>query len=554
MYHYYKPHEKTIVSTTPALKDGQYTKVDVALPGKGTYAPPKIVSVDVLPVGRKSLDNKPIGSIGLKRTFEGDDQHANKQPSRPLSSITNTHVQEMERIAAPRPVELSLAQRLNREAANEQVGEDSADHRHALRHRPDLVDELLRPAGQYSQSHRPDTIELSVARRIIEREASNSQNSLTDVRTNLGSVKVPAPSTSVFAFGAEVHRQQMIQKEATLQQKISSLPGSNVVASQNLPVRAVSSIGKIGSRPTTSSSSSLVAGSSRPTVESVVPKSVATYGMKPQSRNTLQTDGLKLVGNALVNTKAILANAPTASRPGSSSSSSGSGGSSGKTNGNLVAQILAHNDSSTSSNNVHKVPSVVAQQRAVAREAATAKETQLDSTIAALLNRKSINASDADNEWFEAYSERMNKLAQKEYAQEKASSVHSVTIKAFQCCTCVPSLITEEMPQLCRQKGHNVVSVSTVKQFFECGSCGRKDFTLGRGSVKVSLPPDRRCGMCGSTHWIATGRYGSGPLSVTAKDMRQGMGELQGGRLILSASEWASRKDVVDMAAKTSSL
>lgn len=558
MYHYYKPHEKTVIANTPVPVDGKYTAVNVAIPGKSAYAPPKIVAVEVLPVGRRSVESMPIGSVGTKRSLVSDSVPA-KRLSTELSgsSIASTHLQEEERSRAPRPVELTLAQRLNREAAEDPTGEDCSDHRHALRHHSELVDELLKPAGQYSQSVRPDTLELNVARKIIEREVNSTQKGIESSRSipSQESVKVPAPSSSVFAFGAEQYRKQLIQKDAILQQKISSLPGSSVVANQNLPVRPVSTIGKIGARPSIPINSA--SNSVRTNVESVVPRSVATYGAKPQPRNTLQTDGLKLVGNALVNTKTLMANAPTSSSS-SGSIRTGSSGSSrsdtAKSGGNLVAQILAHNASSTSSNNVHKVPSVIAQQRSVTKEAAVAKETQLENTIAALLNKKSINASDADNEWFESYSERMNKLAQREYAQEKASSVHSITIKAFQCYTCVPNLITEEMPPLCRQKGHNVMSVSTVKQFFECGSCGKKDSTLGRGSVKVSLPPDRRCGVCGSTHWIASGRYGSGPLSVTSKDLRQGMNELQGGRLILSTSDWSSRKDAIDMAAKVSLL
>ena len=58
-----------------------------------------------------------------------------------------------------------------------------------------------------------------------------------------------------------------------------------------------------------------------------------------------------------------------------------------------------------------------------------------------------------------------------------------IHIKAYQCSTCNSNssggMITESFPTVCRQRGHSIAAISTIKRFFECTNCKRRDFTLG---------------------------------------------------------------------------
>ena len=107
-------------------------------------------------------------------------------------------------------------------------------------------------------------------------------------------------------------------------------------------------------------------------------------------------------------------------------------------------------------------------------------KASLDKEVEELLGKRSLHSEEADDEWFATYSKRMKQLSQREYMQEKAASIQKVHIKAFQCVDC-NGFITEELPSLCRQRGHKISAISTVKRFFECANCKRRDFTLGGG-------------------------------------------------------------------------
>jgi hypothetical protein len=159
------------------------------------------------------------------------------------------------------------------------------------------------------------------------------------------------------------------------------------------------------------------------------------------------------------------------------------------------------------------------------------KNNALDAEVLELLNRKSSHYEEAEDEWFDDYGKRMDKLAKREYKMAKNEATTCIRVPAFHCLDC--GLITEAMGPLCRPRGHTVNSVSATKRFFECSTCLRKDYTLGvSGLVSPSLP----CKICGVLSWRACGIKGTELGSVSSRDSSE--------RLITSATDWTSRKDL----------
>ena len=171
-------------------------------------------------------------------------------------------------------------------------------------------------------------------------------------------------------------------------------------------------------------------------------------------------------------------------------------------------------------------------QKIAAANLKTCSKTTTSDEIAALLGRHSSHAQEADDDWFEGYGKKLNKLAFREAKSNDEGKVHEITIRAFHCTACM--LTTEDAPALCRRQGHSVSTVICTKRFFECSSCSRRENCLG--AVKM---PKRTCTHCGAFSWKPCGKHGSGAAfggsSTASKSLV--------GPLILSASEWSSRGD-----------
>eukprot|EP01038_Epipyxis_sp_PR26KG_P012678 gene12678-16999_t len=180
------------------------------------------------------------------------------------------------------------------------------------------------------------------------------------------------------------------------------------------------------------------------------------------------------------------------------------------------------------------------------------KEINENKALEELLNRKSIHEADAEDEWFDEYNNKLDKLSKREYAQDKASSIHSITVKAFVCVTC-DNFLTESMPSFCHKNNHTINQITTIKKFFECRNCKLRENTFGN-NIKI---PMKKCKKCGVFDWIACGKLGSGPLSGKGglAEMNQNISEIMtGDKLILSASEWTSYQDKIIMADKLGKL
>lgn len=173
------------------------------------------------------------------------------------------------------------------------------------------------------------------------------------------------------------------------------------------------------------------------------------------------------------------------------------------------------------------------------------QKQQVLSEVDALLNRKSSHATEADDEWFAQYQDRVKKLSQREFMQEKSNAVKFVEIKAFLCRDC-ENFISEAYPNGCQDMGHRVSEITAVKRFFECGHCAGRAHTLMQTGVEnagIPLPPKHRC-RCGEYCWQVKG---------TVK-RTESVQSLTGEAFVASASESTSRKDGLAMAMRVSKL
>ena len=184
------------------------------------------------------------------------------------------------------------------------------------------------------------------------------------------------------------------------------------------------------------------------------------------------------------------------------------------------------------------------------------KEKQLMLNIDELLSRKSNHANEAQDEWFEGFNQRMTKLAQREYAQQKTSQINQIFINSFSCKQC--QLITETYPDYCKHSNHYIEQIKAIKRFFQCLNCKRRSSTLthpDRDRQVIANPPSTPC-FCGHNNWYRCGLIdaplSSKPNESSLSDANGNM--ITGEKLISSASEWSSYQDKLTMAARVSKL
>jgi hypothetical protein len=188
---------------------------------------------------------------------------------------------------------------------------------------------------------------------------------------------------------------------------------------------------------------------------------------------------------------------------------------------------------------------------------------------------KSSHADAAAAEWFDSFGQRTEKMAEREAKQQKAASVVSTLVReCYHCPECALTTESQVAFRLCAGKGHAVRAVRGVKWFFECAVCRRRDYTLtvapsssssgsghaskggsggggggggggsssgdGSGGSGAGFHgrqhPTQRC-TCGAFDWRACGRLGTFATDDKEHEM------------VLSATDWTSRKDLVKIAA-----
>ena len=166
-----------------------------------------------------------------------------------------------------------------------------------------------------------------------------------------------------------------------------------------------------------------------------------------------------------------------------------------------------------------------------AAAAAAVVSAQMNAEIEALLSRRSKHAEEADDEWFEQYGARLDKMAKKESQQEHVNKQHSLSVRAFLCKECKSH--SEALPALCRQQGHTIVPVNTSKRFFACQRCRHTSYTLGDATASL---PKHPCQKCSNFAWVPCGYQGK---AADNKPLAE--------PLVLAASDYNNRNAGIDM-------
>jgi hypothetical protein len=407
-----------------------------------------------------------------------------------------------------------------------------------------------------------------------------------------GAVSVPEQST-VFSKIAEQLAQKIKNDQAILA-KTGILPGSLPLSgnmhNNSVPVRPLSSIGlkKQAEKPTMNRSSI--------PCSKTFHNSILTATSAKQSSGLPEHKDARFVGSIILSSKNLLKNSsigPT------SNVQLKKGNNTGKAllTGNKVLDSIhfsGNQGKETSSNK--KNSNDVSKENEVKKKMAERNAQQLE--IDLLLGKKSTHAEEREGEWFESFEKRTAKLAEKEEMQKKMAAVVHTFTKAYQCKDCNIVTESELAMQICTKKGHSICKVKAVKWFFECGNCRRKESTLstiaspsassssssaqpgtGRGDPNKSgnssnngdtnkfnnknskssydkLPntdlvsgnsskqhPVRRC-ECGSYDWRSASKY----------NINEGRSLQSEHRVVLTASDWTSKKDLASLDSMRSSV
>jgi Mcm10 replication factor len=391
-----------------------------------------------------------------------------------------------------------------------------------------------------------------------------SRASLVPSSKSDGAVSVPGQSSLFLKIAEQNEKRYQIEKDSLASSgrmhNSRALPKSENLH-MSMPVRAVSSIGRIQQNQ-----APLIGTAS---AKSLPPKnSILSAASSPtRSIKTKDQRDLRLVGSVLLSTNSLQRN---------SSALSGSSGlkKSNLRTGNIVLDRIHFSGSQV--NGVQtKVRSRPEKDDMIRLEKKKAEKAAESLEIQQLLGKKSSHAEEREGEWFEGFEQRTAKLVEKEEIRKKMSTVVNSFVRAYHCRDC--KIVTESAlaMQLCSDRKHSVSQVRGVKWYFECAVCQRKDSTLstaptassagrstGRGDPNDnkkgmnSLPdteivsgmsskqhPTRKC-ECGGFNWRSCSKYGSNEgKSIQAEQ-----------KVILSASEWTSRKDLASLDSIRSSV
>ena len=418
-----------------------------------------------------------------------------------------------------------------------------------------------------------------------------------------GKVSIPEQSTVFLKIADERVRQNKIAQAALAEsgRQHTQIPraSSNGLHS-TVPQHAISSIGRIN--PQQSNTNTILNTSQQQSSTHNTTTPAAIYGNKTTapinsilgasasllkkidgSKGTTKNNkDVRMVGSILLNTSKLIQNSSvnqSSSRLSSMGQEMGQQMISLKT-GNAVLDKL-HFSGNQNQNQVGKgkenqkgIQSKELQfnEKENIRRDQIAKKKEADLLeIQQLLGKKSAHAEEREVEWFDGFEQRTGKLAEKEESRKKMALVVSTFIKAYHCQECKIITESELAMQLCTNKEHNIIKIKAVKWFFECAICKRRESTLsqapstdnthshigkstGKGDpndnkIKYNpnklpdtdivsgqcskLHPTKKC-QCGGFHWISCSKYGNFDGTSIKNDQK----------IILSASEWTSRKDL----------
>ena len=115
-------------------------------------------------------------------------------------------------------------------------------------------------------------------------------------------------------------------------------------------------------------------------------------------------------------------------------------------------------------------------QTQAAAQAAKRKASTLDAEIDALLARKSTHAAEAQDEAFKTTLDHLENLSKREYMTKKENQITFVQISGYWCSDCGRGY--GDRPPLCMNKGHRLLRKPTVKRFWECNKCGKREVSF----------------------------------------------------------------------------
>ena len=325
-----------------------------------------------------------------------------------------------------------------------------------------------------------------------------------------GAVRVPEPCHRIFDRGLSAHRQHTQARTA------KTFTGAQMAAGRVTAAHTQQPVSRLSAQAAAAGSGS----------QTALSHSRSHMQMKGQTQGLPQ--------HPQANPNSILA----AIRASASSSSSGGGVYTGlsKVGGVLVDSSRLNSNLNTASAPAPAQKAAVEQKKAVAKKA-------MDDEVAALLRRSSSHASEARDAAFEGAKEKMQTLERREFMTNKGNSVTSVKIRCFFCMSC--KLCTETAPSLCYKQAHTVNHQMTVKRFWECKKCSRRENTLD-GNTRT---PKRACSQCSSYEWVPCGSRGSG----SQFEGKPGRG-INGEKLVLAAADGTTVSDKMTMAARVSNI
>ena len=126
--------------------------------------------------------------------------------------------------------------------------------------------------------------------------------------------------------------------------------------------------------------------------------------------------------------------------------------------------------------------------------AAALGEFQLtDEQAAMLLAHKSVNADLAQAAAKERMDDQLDFWEKKEAFETQMTEVEQISVKAFKCLKC--NDVTEVFPKGCKDKGHAIATIQSVRRYWECKKCCNRGMNVGARFMKAS------CKKCGSSEW-----------------------------------------------------
>ena len=415
--------------------------------------------------------------------------------------------------------------------------------------------DIKKPRNRVSSTSEMNESDVSLSDDDADEIVSLQRKTMTTCSKRDGNVPVP-PQSSVFLKIIEQKERLHLMAEASFTES-GSHSGPHHRSTSNtlhasLPIRQVSSLSRNQQNQQRAIQNTTNASKVQPQGNSILNAS-KSISMRKDGKD------LRLVGSVLINSKSLVRNSSNVLVPSLSTIGT-------LKTGNAVLDKIHFNKSEGTGVKVTNSSNPSERQKMLKREKIIAERDVESLEIELLLGQKSSHAEERESEWFEGFEQRTAKLVEKEEIRKKMATVVSSFVRAFHCSDC--KILTESSlaAQLCSTKKHSVSTVRGVKWYFECAVCKRSESTLsaapssasnnGRSTGKGDpndnrrkpnqLPdteivsgmsskqhPTVRC-QCGGFSWRSCSKYGSNEGKSIQADQR----------IILSASEWTSRKDL----------